>query len=52
MLPMRTLSRLLAVVCEGEVAAGDAIEITARAEDAVTIADVFGRLRKRSRSGA
>ena len=43
----------LAVLREGEVAAGDPIELTARAEGEVTVADVVDRLRERSRrSGA
>ncbi len=39
----------LAVLREGDVAAGDSIERTARAENAVTIADVVDHLRARSR---
>jgi MOSC domain-containing protein YiiM len=38
----------LAVRREGEVAAGDPIEVTARAGQGVTIADVVNRLRQRS----
>jgi MOSC domain-containing protein YiiM len=39
----------LAVVREGEVSAGDRIELTARSDQEVTIADVVDRLRERSR---
>ena len=39
----------LAVIREGDVAAGDPIELTARSDRAVTIADVVDRLRERSR---
>lgn len=43
----------LAVLREGEVAAGDPIELIARADREVTVADVVARLRERSRgSGA
>jgi MOSC domain-containing protein YiiM len=43
----------LAVLREGEVAAGDAIERTARAEGTATIAEVVDRLRARAgRAGA
>jgi MOSC domain-containing protein YiiM len=43
----------LAVVREGEVAAGDPIELVARADHEVTIADVVDEVRARSRdSGA
>ena len=42
-----------AVLREGEVAAGDPIELTARDESEMTIADVVDRLRQRARgSGA
>jgi MOSC domain-containing protein YiiM len=39
----------LAVIREGEVAAGDPIELTARSDQEVTVADVVDRLRERSR---
>ena len=39
----------LAVVREGEVAAGDPIELAARSDQEVTIADVVDRLRERAR---
>jgi MOSC domain-containing protein YiiM len=39
----------LAVIREGEVEAGDPIELTARADQEVTIADVVDRLRERAR---
>jgi MOSC domain-containing protein YiiM len=38
-----------AVLREGEVAAGDPIELVARGDREVTIADVVDRLRERSR---
>jgi MOSC domain-containing protein YiiM len=37
------------VVREGEVAAGDPIELTARSVQEVTIAEVVDRLRERAR---
>ena len=42
----------LAVIREGEVAAGDPIELTARSDREITIADVVDRLRERSRGSA